>query len=333
MCDTAPSARMINTINFQELLKAKHLSSELLLSVIHSQYPLFMLLSMTGYGRASKTFGEKNISVEVRAINSKMTDIRFKMPSNYKEKELELRRIISEQAERGKIDVNITIRSLNGEEGFMINHELFKRYYAELQGLTKELKIPKSDILGSILRMPNITGGDEETLEEEQWVATQETLTEAMKDFSRFRQTEGGAMERDMRSRTQNILNLLDQVTPFEKERVGKLRGRLKQNLEEFMAKENVDENRFEQEVLFYLEKIDITEEKIRLGQHCKYFFEQLDDKKNTSKGRTLNFISQEIGREINTLGSKAYSADIQHFVVQMKDELEKIKEQVANLV
>ena len=172
-----------------------------------------------------------------------------------------------------------------------------------------------------------------ESLDEAEWNTALETLHEALADFNKFRMTEGASIECDMKARVENIMDLVAQVTPFEKDRVEKLRNRLRQNLEEFMAKENVDENRFEQEVLFYLEKIDITEEKVRLAQHCKYFIEQFDDQKNSSKGRTLNFISQEIGREINTLGSKAYSAEIQRYVVQMKDELEKIKEQVANLV
>ncbi len=292
-----------------------------------------MLHSMTGYGRATRTFNDRSITIEVRALNSKMTDIRFKMPYNYKEKELELRRILTEQAERGKIDVAITIKSLSGEDDFALNHELFKKYYKEIKGLTHELDMPASDLLTAILRLPNIVGTDEEGVADEEWEIAQQTLADAIKDFKIFRMTEGGAMEKDLHERIANILKLLLAITPHEKDRIVKLRQRLRQNLEEFLGKENVDENRFEQEVLFYLEKIDVTEEKVRLEQHCRYFVETLDDKKNTSKGRTLNFISQEIGREINTLGSKAYSSDVQHLVVQMKDELEKVKELVANLV
>jgi uncharacterized protein (TIGR00255 family) len=292
-----------------------------------------MLHSMTGYGRATRTFNDRSITIEVRALNSKMTDIRFKMPYNYKEKELELRRILTEQAERGKIDVAITIKSLSGEDDFALNHELFRKYYKEIKGLTHELDMPASDLLSAILRLPNIVGTDEEGVADEEWEIAQQTLTDAIKEFKVFRMTEGGAMEKDLRERIANILKLLLAITPHEKDRIVKLRQRLRQNLEEFLGKENVDENRFEQEVLFYLEKIDVTEEKVRLEQHCRYFVETLDDKKNTSKGRTLNFISQEIGREINTLGSKAYSSDVQHLVVQMKDELEKVKELVANLV
>ena len=292
-----------------------------------------MLLSMTGYGRATSTFSDKSITIEVRALNSKMTDIRFKMPFNYKEKEIELRRILTEQAERGKIDVSINIRSLSGEDDFALNHELFKKYYKELKGLTAELNMPADDLLSAILRLPNIVGTDEEGVQDDEWEISHKTLLEALEDFKMFRLTEGGAMERDLHDRIANILQLLQDIVPHEKERIVKLRQRLRQNLDEFLGKENIDENRFEQEVLFYLEKIDVTEEKVRLEQHCRYFVDTLKDKKNTSKGRTLNFITQEIGREINTLGSKAYSSDIQHLVVQMKDELEKIKELVANLV
>ena len=288
---------------------------------------------MTGYGRATRTFDDKSVTIEVRALNSKMTDIRFKMPFTYKEKEIELRRILTDQAERGKIDVSINVKSLSGEDDFVLNHDLFRRYHKELNSLMLELKIKSDDVLGAILRLPNVVGTDDEGVPDTQWEATQSALAEALENFKKYRLQEGGAMEKDLRMRVANIASLMKETTPFEAERIVKLRQRLRQNLEEFMAKENVDENRFEQEVLFYLEKIDITEEKVRLGQHCVYFVEILDDKKNTSKGRTLNFVAQEIGREINTLGSKAYSSDIQHLVVQMKDELEKMKEQVANLV
>lgn len=283
-----------------------------------------MLLSMTGYGRATRTFNDKSVTVEVRALNSKMTDIRFKMPSYYKEKELELRRILTDQAERGKIDVSINVKSLTGDEDFVLNHDLFKKYHRELSSLTTELNMKSDDLLSAILRLPNVVGDEANGVPDEEWETAQSALTDALKDFTNFRAKEGAAMDKDLRVRLINIMQFLTEIAPFENERVNKLRQRLRQNLDEFMGKENVDENRFEQEVLFYLEKIDVTEEKVRLEQHCKFFTENLNDKKNTSKGRTLNFISQEIGREINTLGSKAYSSDIQRLVVQMKDELEK---------
>lgn len=292
-----------------------------------------MIFSMTGYGRATRTFGDKSVTIEVRALNSKLTDIRFKMPSNYKEREIDLRRIVTEQAERGKIDVSINVTSLVGDDDTVINKDLFRRYYKEIKQLTTELGVPDSDILMAILRLPNIVGGNDDGVPDEEWQMTLGTLEDALAEFKKFRHTEGGALAKELQLRSDNIVRLLAEIEPFEKERVVKLRQRLKQNLDDFMSKDNIDENRFEQEVLFYLEKMDVTEEKVRLTQHCKYFNEMLAEKNNSSKGRSLNFISQEMGREINTLGSKAYSSDIQRVVVQMKDELEKIKEQVANLV
>ena len=291
-----------------------------------------MLLSMTGYGRGTTTQTGKSITIEIRSLNSKFTDIRFKIPNNYKEKEPEFRRLITEKAQRGKLDMTLDIKSSSGDEDFGLNKPLFKRYFDELTQLSKELNIDHGDIIQSILRIPNVVGGAEDEIDEEEWKQVLRTLQEALENFDQFRRTEGAAMEKDLRLRIKNITTALEQVNPFEEGRVTRLRNRLKQNLEEFLGKENVDENRFEQEVLFYLEKIDITEEKVRLGQHCKYFLEQLDGKA-TQKGRKLSFIGQEMGREINTLGAKAYSSDIQRLVVQMKDELEKIKEQVANSV
>jgi len=291
-----------------------------------------MLLSMTGYGRGTVSENGKTITIEIRSLNSKFTDIRFKIPNNYKEKEPVFRKQITEKAQRGKLDMNLDIKSLTGDEDFGLNIPLFKRYFEELKTLSNELGISHGDIVQSILRIPNVVGGAEDAIDEEEWKLVQKSLNEALNNFDQFRRSEGAAMEKDLRLRIDNICNALKDVDPFEEGRVTRLRNRLKQNLEEFLGKENVDENRFEQEVLFYLEKIDITEEKVRLGQHCKYFLEQLD-LKTTQKGRKLSFISQEMGREINTLGAKAYSSDIQRLVVQMKDELEKIKEQVANSV
>ena len=259
-----------------------------------------MLLSMTGYGRATRSFGDKTVTVEVRALNSKMTDIRFKMPSNYKEKEIELRRILTEQAERGKVDVSINVKSLTGEDEFVLNHDIFRRYYNELTRLKTELGIENGDVLQAIMRLPNVIGGDDEGILEEQWTATLEALNEALVTFTNFRATEGSAMAKDLTERLANILSLLEEIKPFEDQRIVKLRQRMTQNLAEFLGKENVDKNRYEQEVIFYLEKIDVTEEKVRLAQHCRYFTQMFDDKKNSSKGKTLNFISQEIGREIN---------------------------------
>ncbi|HFA50571.1 MAG TPA: YicC family protein [Bacteroidetes bacterium] len=287
---------------------------------------------MTGYGRATKAFGSKTITVELRSLNSKFTDIRMKVPSNFREKEHMLRRFIIGKIERGKADLLIEVKSHDGEEGFGLNVPLFKKYHRELTAIADELGGTKDGIIAAILRIPNVVVSEEDDIDEEEWKQIESTINEAISNFMDFRKAEGAAMEKDLRLRVSNISQMLQEIDPFEKGRVTRLRNRLKQNLEEFMGKENVDENRFEQEVLFYLEKIDITEEKVRLAQHCSFFLEQLDAKK-TSKGRKLSFIGQEMGREINTLGAKAYSADIQRIVVQMKDDLEKIKEQIANSV
>jgi uncharacterized protein (TIGR00255 family) len=294
-----------------------------------------MILSMTGYGRATKTFGDKTLTVEIRALNSKLTDVRFKMPPSYKEKELDLRRILNEHTERGKVDVSITLKTLSGDDDYAFNHELFEKYLKELRTLSHKLHLKNSDgdFIHAILRLPNVVGSEPEVLADSEWQIAQATVREAVVEFNKYRRIEGASMERDLKERIEQITQNLAAIEPFEAERVTKLRVRLRQNLDEFLGRENIDENRFEQEVLFYLEKIDVSEEKVRLTQHCRYFLDQMAEKTGSSKGRTLNFITQEIGREINTLGSKAYSHDIQKLVVGMKDELEKMKELIANLV
>ena len=291
-----------------------------------------MLLSMTGYGRGTVNFNGKSITIEIRSLNSKYTDIRLKIPQNYKEKEHELRKILSDRAERGKLDLTIDIKSAAGDEDYGLNSALFKKYYKELSQLSTELDMPKGDLMQAILKLPNVVAAEEEKIDEEEWKSVLSGLKESIDHFINFRSAEGKAMEEDLRIRISKIMEYLKSLNPFETERITKLRQRLHQNLEEYLGKEKVDENRFEQEIIFYLEKIDVTEEKVRLEQHCKYFIEELD-KKIVQKGRKLSFISQEMGREINTLGAKAYSSEIQRLVVCMKDELEKIKEQVANSV
>ncbi|MEM9824241.1 MAG: YicC/YloC family endoribonuclease, partial [Bacteroidota bacterium] len=291
-----------------------------------------MLLSMTGYGRAVQTYADRTITVEIRSLNSKFTDLRFKIPQNYKEKEPEMRKIISGTAQRGKVDVTIDVKSLEGDGEYALNIALFKKYHQELRGLSDELGIASSDMLQAILRLPNVVAADEQSIEDAEWQVLQNVLHEALSHFTSFRTQEGIAMEKDCQQRVKNIATDITKLDPFEAERVVKLRERIQKKMEEYVGKENIDANRFEQEILYYLEKIDITEEKVRLAQHCKYFQEVLATEESL-KGRKLSFISQEMGREINTLGSKANSSEIQRIVVRMKDELEKIKEQVANSV
>lgn len=291
-----------------------------------------MMLSMTGYGRATKNFGEKSITVEIRSLNSKYTDVRLKLPQNYKEREHILRKQFSDQLKRGKLDVSIEVNSMEADSEYGLNHALIKKYYQELAQISQELDTSTGDLMAAILRIPNVVVSAEGTLSEEEWNALQSTINEASEKFNHFRTTEGAVLQNELKERVQNIQAELDKVDPFEEERINNLRARLKQRMDEFVNKEEVDESRFEQEVLYYIEKIDLTEEKVRLAQHCKFFLEEMD-KKGVIKGRKLGFIGQEIGREINTMGAKAYSHKIQRLVVNMKDELEKIKEQIANIV
>ncbi len=291
-----------------------------------------MLLSMTGFGRAKKSFPEKTISVEIKSLNSKFNDLRLKCPQNYREKEADIRKIIMDVANRGKIEVTLDVINMGGEEGLGLNEALFTAYYNKLSKLKNKLNIEGGDIIQTIMRLPNVMNGDENGVSPEEWKEITTVIDEALAKFSSFREEEGKVLFVELEGRINSIQSLLEKVDPYEKERIVTIRKRLQKNLEEYINKENIDENRFEQEVIFYLEKIDITEEKVRLSQHCKYFLEVLGGAP-VPKGKKLNFISQEIGREINTLGAKAYSSNLQRVVVEMKDELEKIKEQVVNSV
>lgn len=287
---------------------------------------------MTGYGRSQGSFGEKTITIEVRALNSKITDLKMRFPGEYKEKEVELRKTITDHAERGKIDLIIEVQNADGAANVSLNEALFRGYHRELSRLSVELGIRQDDMLTALLRIQNVVASPSGEMDEAEWEAVRSVLTTSLNQLRAFRRQEGEVLETDLRLRINIILSLLTEVAPFEAERFVRMRERLRNNFDEALGKDNFDQNRFEQEVLYYLEKMDMSEEKIRLEQHCKYFLEQMDHKEE-AVGRTLNFISQEIGREINTLGAKAYDADIQRVVVQMKDELEKIKEQLANVL
>lgn len=291
-----------------------------------------MLLSMTGYGRATGSYGDKTIVVELRSLNSKITDIKLRIPGDYRDKESEIRKLITDHAERGKIDLLVDVQNADGAAPVSLNEPLFRGYYTAISKLADELALDKKDMLASIMRIPSVMGTQSGETEEEEWNCLKAIMTEALDALKLFRQHEGKVLEEDLRLRVKNITDTLEVVTPFEQERFARMRERIRNNMEEVFGRENLDSNRFEQEVLYYLEKMDMSEEKVRLAQHCKYFLEHVTASK-LSAGRTLGFISQEMGREINTLGAKAYDANIQRFVVQMKDELEKIKEQLANVL
>ncbi len=291
-----------------------------------------MLLSMTSYGRSTAALTTKSIAIEIKTLNSKFVDLRLRVPPIFQEKEMVLRKILHDKVLRGKIEATFTFENQEGGENYSINGSIFRQYHLQLTSLQQELNIPDGDLLSSIMRLPEVVSTSEESISDEDWKTIQSTLDAALDKLIAHRAEEGAAIEADLQIHINSILELLDLVTPYENERVEKVRQRMSSSLDEYLSRDNVDENRFEQEVLFYLEKIDITEEKVRLKQHCNYFL-QIMGNKEVMKGRKLNFISQEIGREINTLGAKAYSSDIQKLVVRMKDDLEKIKEQLANVV
>ncbi len=291
-----------------------------------------MLLSMTGFGRSKSSWQNKTIIVEIRSLNSKFFDLRSKTPQNYRNKEADIRKILTEKFERGKIDLVLEIQSESDEPQNLINKILFEKYYRELLQLKNDLGMGEVDIFQSILRLPNVVATGEEAFSEEEWEKVLLTIHDCIGELNAYREKEGQSIEADMKFRIEHIQDSLSKIPVFETDRIQRVKDRLRENLALYEGREKVDENRFEQEIIYFLEKMDITEEKLRLSQNCFYFLEELASTEK-SKGRKLGFISQEIGREINTLGAKANHADIQKLVISMKDELEKIKEQVANVL
>lgn len=290
-----------------------------------------MIRSMTGFGNAVAEFGSKTISVDIRSLNSKFFDLTLRVPSAYREKDMEMRTMLGRELERGKVEVYINIDSSEPQRKSRINKDIVRQYHAELKALNDELKIDTEDYLETILRLPDALNMEEAHFDEEEWKQINETLQSAMKAFNAFRDKEGKFMENDLRERIDAIEENLKKIEPLEEGRIENIRKRLADQLKESAAKDAVDKNRFEQEVLYYLEKMDVTEEKVRLRSHCLYFLDTM--KEPQSNGKKIGFITQEMGREINTLGAKANDAVIQKFVVQMKDELEKIKELMMNIL
>ncbi len=291
-----------------------------------------MLLSMTGYGKALCEIGNKKLTIEIKSLNSKQLDLNTRLPGFYREKEIEVRNLISRRLERGKVDFSLYAEVTGAENNSVINTEIVKNYYQQLSKISDELGIgSKNELLQIIMRLPDVLKTEREELDEGEWKLILEGIEKAMDELIKFRAQEGKALEKDITERTQIILDLLKQVDPLEKQRIIKVRERLRQNLKELSENDEYDENRFEQELIFYIEKLDITEEKIRLANHCEYFINNLGNEENV--GKKLGFITQEMGREINTLGSKANDSDMQKLVIKMKDELEKIKEQLLNVL
>jgi len=295
-----------------------------------------MIRSMTGFGKTTVTAGGHTVNIEIRTLNSKQLDVNTRIPLLYRDKESEIRAEINRVLERGKIDFMITVDSDSDTNDFAINRPLAQRYYTEIVRMAEELgEAAGNNIISDILKMPDVLKAGREAPDESEWAQVKTAISDALALTEAFRAAEGELLGRDMSARIQLILDLLLKVEPLEGARIGNLRDRFQRNQDEFLEKttkvDKFDENRFEQEIFWYLEKLDITEEKLRLRKHCDYFINTLHS--SESNGRKLGFITQEIGREINTLGSKAYDAEIQMIVVQMKDELEKIKEQVSNVL
>ena len=291
-----------------------------------------MIYSMTGYGKATGQYGNGNITVEIRSLNGKNIDLRLKYSPGYSSKEIWLRNHITANVVRGKIDVTITNEhSVN--DNITLNEELFKHYYHKLHQLADELNEPNRDFFPVITRIPNIFKETEYQLSEEEWKTTVDTLDEALENLCAFRREEGKSIEKDIKANINKIIKYTAEVEKIDVERKQKLRERLSAVIEEIKDRNNINKDRFEQEVLYYLEKLDINEEKQRLAQHCKYFLEIVDDDTVKAKGKKLSFVAQEIGREINTLGAKAQYSPLQKTVINMKDHLEKIKEQLANVL
>ncbi|MEJ5962430.1 YicC/YloC family endoribonuclease [Pedobacter immunditicola] len=287
---------------------------------------------MTGYGLASTDHENVKFSVEIKSLNSKFLELNLKLPRAYTEKELFLRNLCSKDIERGKVTVSINVeRTDEQQKGAQINAELLKKYYKQLASINEELGADSSNLLQAALNFPDVISYTEEEGNENDWVVLHQTFLKALQNFNEFRITEGKVLNEDLELRIKNILELFAKVEELAPLRVPQVKARLTQFLEENLVKITIDQNRLEQELIYYIDKLDITEERIRLKSHCDYFIETLKGK--DANGKKLGFISQEIGREINTMGAKANDAQIQQLVVGMKEELEKIKEQLLNVL
>ena len=291
-----------------------------------------MIQSMTGFGKVTAELPTKKVTVEIKALNSKQLDLSTRIPSIYKEKEMQIRSRLLQTLERGKVDFAIYIEYIGKEASSQINQEAVMSYFAQLKELSDKLGIsaPSSwDELQLVLRMPDVIKTDPVEVDEDEWNVVKQAIDEAIQHLCDFRIQEGAMLQKLFTQKVSNIAALLNDVEPYEKERIEKIKGRILDNLEKLAV--DYDKNRFEQEMIYYIEKLDVNEEKNRLDNHLKYFLETMET--GHGQGKRLGFIAQEMGREINTLGSKSNHADMQKIVVRMKDELEQIKEQVLNVL
>ena len=292
-----------------------------------------MIQSMTGYGKATVELPDKKINVEIKSLNSKAMDLSARIAPLYREKEIEIRSEISKILERGKVDFSIWIEKKDAEQlATPINQELVEAYYKKIKEISAVAGIPEpADWFSTLLRMPDVmTKNEIQELSDEEWAMAHAAVEEAISHLVDFRKQEGAALEKKFREKIANIAHLLETITTYEKERVAKVKERITDALEKTLSVD-YDKNRLEQELIYYIEKLDVNEEKQRLGNHLKYFISTLEG--GSGQGKKLGFIAQEMGREINTLGSKSNHAEMQKIVVQMKDELEQIKEQVLNVM
>ena len=292
-----------------------------------------MIQSMTGYGKATAELPDKKINVEIKSLNSKAMDLSARIAPLYREKEMEIRNEISRMLERGKVDFSLWIEKKDAEQlATPINQELVEAYYKRIKEISASAGIPEpADWFATLLRMPGVmTKNETQELSDEEWAVVHVAVEEAIGHLIDFRKQEGAALEKKFREKIGNIARLLESVAPYEQERVGKVKDRITDALEKTLSVD-YDKNRLEQELIYYIEKLDVNEEKQRLSNHLKYFISTLES--GSGQGKKLGFIAQEMGREINTLGSKSNHAEMQKIVVQMKDELEQIKEQVLNVM
>lgn len=288
---------------------------------------------MTGFGKTTVEFRNKKIIIEIKSLNSKQLDLNLRIPNLYKEKEMEIRGLVKERLDRGKVDMVIYFDNAESEKDIVINRSVVTQYFNQMLEISEQLGVDtdKSALLQTVMRFPDTLQVKAEELDEEEWTALHVGVENALEEMNRFRLQEGAALIKDITHRIALIQELSAQVPAFEKRRVEVIRQKLQEKINEWTDVKNIDQNRLEQEIIYYLEKLDITEEKVRLANHCKYFLETVE--KEEAPGRKIGFIAQEIGREINTMGSKANDHDIQKLVVRMKDELEKIKEQSLNVL
>jgi len=293
---------------------------------------LQMLYSMTGFGRAEARVNSKQIVVELKSLNGKQFEMSTKLPPILRSYELDIRNLLSNTLLRGTIDLTVTIKQEGASKPMTVNTELAVFYYNSMKQIAEQLNIPQDNSLSTIMRMPEVVAADQDMLPEDEWKVVKEAIQDAADLLMVHRKREGDALHTELVLRIKNIEALLERILPLEPARIEKVRARINQSMSEFIGKEKMDQNRFEQEMIYFLERMDFTEEKTRLSQHCVYFYETLA-KEDTGKGKVLGFIMQEIGREINTLGSKANDAMIQQLVIGMKDELEKAKEQILNIL